>query len=70
MRQGEECFIVVSYDGPFRFSFEAGFDADAFVDDCPGHLTGADFYAISSDAMLNAMKRQIGRIDEARGKST
>lgn len=26
-----------------------------FVDHCPSHLTGADFYALCSDAVLHAM---------------
>lgn len=29
------------------------------AESCPDNLTGADLYALSSDAMLNAIKRQI-----------
>ena len=32
---------------------------DEFVDKCPFTLSGADFYALASDAMLNAVKRKI-----------
>jgi len=31
---------------------------------CPFNYTGADFYALCSDAMLNAMSRKAEEIDE------
>ncbi len=35
------------------------FDADAFVRSCPLNMTGADFYALASDAYLRAIQRLI-----------
>jgi len=35
---------------------------------CPFNYTGADFYALCSDAMLNAMSRKAEEIDEEIGK--
>ncbi|CAF4921168.1 unnamed protein product [Rotaria sp. Silwood1] len=35
------------------------FDADAFVRSCPLNMTGADFYALASDAYLRAIRRLI-----------
>ena len=29
------------------------------VDNCPKNLTGADFYALCSNALLSAIRRQI-----------
>ncbi|XP_057181332.1 peroxisomal ATPase PEX6 isoform X2 [Triplophysa rosa] len=34
------------------------------VDCCPSQLTGADLYALCSDAMMSAIKRKISRINE------
>lgn len=36
---------------------------EQFVEKCPFTLTGADFYALASDAMLNALKRKIKALD-------
>ena len=38
---------------------EDKFDLSTFVNSCGMTLTGADLYALCSDAMLNAMKRNI-----------
>jgi len=35
------------------------FDADEFVRACPLNMTGADFYALASDAYLRAIRRLI-----------
>ena len=35
---------------------------ESVADSCPRGLTGADFYALCSDAMLNAVKRKITQI--------
>lgn len=52
--------IVVSIRLWFcRFNIEESFDLTEFVKLCPMNLTGADFYALCSDAVLNAMKRKI-----------
>lgn len=48
---------------PIRFALEESFDLSAFVDSCQLTLTGADFYALCSDAMLRAMKRRIGEYE-------
>lgn len=34
------------------------------MEKCPWNLTGADFYALCADAMLNAVKRQIQLLEE------
>jgi peroxin-6 len=39
------------------------FDLEEFVEKCPFTLTGADFYALASDAMLNALKRKIKQLE-------
>ena len=36
-----------------------GFNADQFVRSCPLNMTGADFYALASDAYLRAIQRLI-----------
>ncbi len=46
-----------------RFKLTADCDLDAVVARCPLSLTGADFYALCSDAMLNAMKREIEKLE-------
>lgn len=38
------------------------------VDRCPAHMTGADLYALCSDAMTAAIKRKISLIEG--GKET
>ena len=46
-----------------RFNLPEDFDLDSIVEKCPFTLTGADFYALSLDAMLNAVKRRIQELD-------
>lgn len=36
-----------------------GFNVDQFVRSCPLNMTGADFYALASDAYLRAIRRLI-----------
>lgn len=44
----------------YRFQIvDEEFDADAFVRSCPLNMTGADFYALASDAYLRAIRRLI-----------
>lgn len=38
------------------------------VSKCPFHFTGADFYALCSDAMLMAMSRQAEQVDRTISK--
>ncbi|KAH3687227.1 hypothetical protein WICPIJ_001784 [Wickerhamomyces pijperi] len=46
--------------------FKLGDDVDlqALAEKCPFNFTGADFYALCSDSMLNAMTRVAGEVDE------
>lgn len=39
------------------------------ADQCPFNYTGADFYALCSDAMLKAMSRKAEEIEEKIGQS-
>ncbi|XP_070778486.1 peroxisomal ATPase PEX6 [Enoplosus armatus] len=39
-------------------------DLQEVVDRCPAHMTGADLYALCSDAMTAAIKRKISLIDD------
>lgn len=46
-----------------RFTIDPSVDLDEVVAKCPTNYTGADFYALSSDAMLNAMNRKAAEVD-------
>jgi SpoVK/Ycf46/Vps4 family AAA+-type ATPase len=46
-----------------KFRLDPGLDLRAIAQKCPLNLTGADFYALCSDAMLNAMSRKAEGID-------
>lgn len=46
-----------------KFRLDSGLDLRAIAQKCPLNLTGADFYALCSDAMLNAMSRKAEGID-------
>lgn len=39
-------------------------DLQDVVDRCPAHMTGADLYALCSDAMTAAIKRKVALIDD------
>ena len=44
----------------FRFQIiDKEFNPDDFVRSCPLNMTGADFYALASDAYLRAIRRLI-----------
>lgn len=45
-----------------RFHLEPSVDLSAILDQCPGHMTGADLYALCCDAMTSAAKRKISLI--------
>ncbi|KAK3092432.1 hypothetical protein FSP39_002758 [Pinctada imbricata] len=51
-----------------KFKLSKDLDLEAIVDHCPNTLTGADFYALCSDAMLYAMKDRIRLLQD--GKTT
>lgn len=42
-----------------RFPLDKDVDLQSFVETCPQNLTGADFYALCSEAMLSAITRCI-----------
>lgn len=46
-----------------NFSLHNDVDLMAVASDCPFTCTGADFYALCSDAMLNAMTRTASEVD-------
>ena len=46
-----------------RFHLDTHFRLEEFVTTCPENLTGADFYALCSDAMLHSIKRQIHSLE-------
>ncbi len=41
-----------------KFRLDPGLDLHTVAEKCPFHYTGADFYALCSDAMLSAMSRK------------
>ncbi|KAI8814768.1 AAA-domain-containing protein [Cladochytrium replicatum] len=47
-----------------KFNFAPGTNLKRVAEMCPFHYTGADFYALCSDAMLKAILRTISVIDE------
>ncbi|KAK1886977.1 Peroxisome assembly factor 2 [Dissostichus eleginoides] len=47
-----------------KFQVDSAVDLQQVVDRCPDHMTGADLYALCSDAMTAAIKRKISLIDE------
>ncbi|XP_048737243.1 peroxisomal ATPase PEX6-like isoform X2 [Ostrea edulis] len=46
-----------------KFEMADDVDLDALAEKCPSNLTGADFYALCSDAMLNRMKHKIQQLE-------
>jgi peroxin-6 len=47
-----------------KFNLDADVDLAAVAEHCALAFTGADFYALASDAMLAALQRKIGDVDE------
>lgn len=47
-----------------RFKVDPGVSLSEIVERCPLQLTGADLYALCSDAMMSAVKRRILHITE------
>lgn len=47
-----------------KFTLSSDVDLLQVSENCPFNYTGADFYALCSDAMLNAMTRTAGEIDK------
>jgi peroxin-6 len=53
-----------------KFKLDPGLDLMRIAKYCPLNLTGADFYALCSDAMLKAMTRKTEVIDRIIGASS
>lgn len=47
-----------------KFRLHPALSLPAVVSNCPFHFTGADFYALCSDAMLMAMSRQAEQVEK------
>lgn len=47
-----------------KFKLAPETDLERLAEQCPFNYTGADFYALCSDAMLKAMTRKAGEIDQ------
>ncbi|XP_047199281.1 peroxisome assembly factor 2 isoform X2 [Hippoglossus stenolepis] len=47
-----------------KFQLDPAVNLEEVVESCPAHMTGADLYALCSDAMTAAIKRKISLIDE------
>ncbi len=50
-----------------KFRLHPDFHLNALAERCPFNLTGADFYALCSDALLNAMTRKAEELEETIG---
>ena len=50
-----------------KFQLDPSLDLAVIADRCPFNYTGADFYALCSDAMLKAMLRQVSVVEEKIG---
>ncbi|XP_077989979.1 peroxisomal ATPase PEX6-like [Glandiceps talaboti] len=47
-----------------KFQLSDNCDLEDIVEKCPMNLTGADFYSLCADAMLNAVKRKITALEQ------
>lgn len=47
-----------------RFQLDSTVDLEEVLSHCPAHLTGADLYALCSDAMMAAIKRKVALIED------
>lgn len=47
-----------------KFHFSDDVDLTSLAQQCPVNLTGADLYALCSDAMLTALRRQVDKLEE------
>ncbi|KAM7394822.1 hypothetical protein PAMP_021602 [Pampus punctatissimus] len=47
-----------------KFQLDPAVNLQELVQRCPSHMTGADLYALCSDAMTTAIKRKISLIDD------
>ena len=51
-----------------KFKLHPGLDLRDVVQSCPFHYTGADFYALCSDALLKAMSMKAEEVEAKIGK--
>ena len=58
--------ILQALTRKFKLDPDVG-DLHIIAQQCPYNLTGADFYALCSDAMLKAMTRKASEVDAAIG---
>ena len=47
-----------------KFQLSSDVDLAAVAEQCPANLTGADLYALCSDAMMTALRRQIELLEK------
>lgn len=52
-----------------KFKLDPELDLAAVAERCPFNYTGADFYALCSDAMLKAMARKAEEVEKRVGES-
>ena len=52
-----------------KFNLDKDVDFDKIEDLTPKNFTGADFYALTSQAMLKAIKRNIAKVEEGFAKA-
>jgi peroxin-6 len=50
-----------------KFRLEPDLDLRQLAERCPFNYTGADFYALCADAMLNAMSRKAEALEQKIG---
>lgn len=50
-----------------KFKLHPDLSLQQVAEACPFHYTGADFYALCSDALLKAMSRKAEELDEKIG---
>ncbi|PWY98849.1 AAA-domain-containing protein [Testicularia cyperi] len=55
--------ILQALTRKFKLDADVG-DLSCIAEQCPFNLTGADFYALCSDAMLKAMTRKASEVDD------
>lgn len=51
-----------------KFKLHPDLSLQKVAESCPFHYTGADFYALCSDALLKAMSRKAEELDEKIGR--
>jgi len=60
--------ILYCYDSPLpsslRFNLDESVDLQVLATQCPANLTGADLYALCSNATLTALRRQIENMEQ------